>query len=121
MKRWLRVLEYEGDEAFIKTLEKRAVIGQKILPNGSIREAMIGEFPQNIVSNVMRSPRMASEAVGKSVECAVCGLRKKPWGRSAAVEEANSLCDFECPGYQQDPQVGDLWPGETREEFGYGE
>jgi hypothetical protein len=24
-----------------------------------------------------------------------------------------------CPGYNDDPQAGDLWPGETEEEFGY--
>jgi hypothetical protein len=29
------------------------------------------------------------------------------------------MCEWICPGYDQDPQVGDLWPGETEEEFGY--
>jgi len=29
------------------------------------------------------------------------------------------MCDFECSGYYEDPNVGDLWPGETEEEFGY--
>jgi hypothetical protein len=29
------------------------------------------------------------------------------------------MCDFECKGYDLDPKVGDLWPGETEEEFGY--
>jgi hypothetical protein len=24
-----------------------------------------------------------------------------------------------CVGYSQDPQVGDLWPGETEADFGY--
>ena len=59
------------------------------------------------------------EMVGVAVECTVCGLRKKPVGRSAPMEMANSLCDHECPGYRQDPKPGELWPGETREEFGY--
>lgn len=58
-------------------------------------------------------------AVGVAVTCAVCHLRKKPLGRSAPMEMANSLCDHECPGYDQPPEPGDLWPGETREEFGY--
>ena len=49
----------------------------------------------------------------------VCGLRKKLVGRSAPVEMANSLRDHECPGYLLDPKSGDLWPGETRAEFGY--
>lgn len=57
--------------------------------------------------------------VGVGVECVVCYLRKKPRGRSAPFEMANSLCDHECPGYTMEPYPGDLWPGETREEFGY--
>lgn len=44
--------------------------------------------------------------------CAVCGLRKKPVGRSAPTEMANGLRDRYCPGYRQDPQPGHLWPGE---------
>ena len=51
-KRWLRIIEYEGTDDFLKTsLENRAVKGQKTLPNGSIREAMVGEFPQKIKPN----------------------------------------------------------------------
>lgn len=57
--------------------------------------------------------------VGIAVECAVCHLRKKPWGRSAPLAMANSLCDWDCPGYDTDPKPGCLWPGETEEEFGY--
>jgi len=59
------------------------------------------------------------EDVGKAVECTVCHRRKKPIGRSAPLEMANSLCDGDCKGYWQDPQPGQLWVGETREEFGY--
>jgi hypothetical protein len=29
------------------------------------------------------------------------------------------MCNFECSGYYEEPKVGDLWPGETEEEFGY--
>jgi hypothetical protein len=54
-----------------------------------------------------------------AVDCTTCGMRKKPVGRSAPMEMANSLCDHECPGYYQDPKPGELWPGETSEEFGY--
>jgi hypothetical protein len=60
-----------------------------------------------------------AEKVGIAVNCKVCGLRKKPVGRSAPMEMANSLCDWECPGYNQDPKPGHLWPDETQEEFGY--
>jgi len=59
------------------------------------------------------------EEVGKAVDCVVCRRRKKPVGRSAPLEMANSLCDFECEGYYTDPKPGDLWPGETREDFGF--
>ena len=57
--------------------------------------------------------------VGVAVTCTVCGLRKKPVGRSAPVAMANSLCDHECPGYYEEPKPGSLWPGETKEQFGY--
>ena len=33
------------------------------------------------------------------------------------MEMANSLCSFECEGYYADPYPGELWPGETREEW----
>jgi hypothetical protein len=55
--------------------------------------------------------------VGIAVTCVVCGLRKKPVGRSAPLEMA--LCDHECPGYRQEPLAGVLWPGETEQDFGY--
>ena len=60
-----------------------------------------------------------SYEVGEAVECRVCGLRKKPIGRSAPLAMGNGLCDHDCPGYREEPYPGDLWPGETREEFGY--
>jgi len=62
---------------------------------------------------------MMPEEVGRSVYCLVCGLRKKPVGRSVALAMANSLCDHECPGYFEEPRPGDLWPNESREDFGY--
>ncbi len=57
--------------------------------------------------------------VGKAVTCTVCDRRKKPIGRSAPMEIANSLCYDDCPGYYLQPTPGCLWPGETQEEFGY--
>lgn len=59
------------------------------------------------------------EEIGVAVECTVCGLRKQPIGRSAPMAMAGSLCDDDCPGYREDPYPGQLWPGETREEFGF--
>lgn len=59
------------------------------------------------------------EQVGVAVDCTVCGRRKKPVGRSAPMAAYGSLCESECPGYYEDPKPGELWPGETREEFGY--
>ena len=56
--------------------------------------------------------------VGVSVTCPVCHMQKKPRGRSAPLQM--SMCDpHECDSYWNDPKVGDLWPGETEEDFGY--
>lgn len=35
------------------------------------------------------------------------------------MEAGGSYCDSECDGYRKPPLVGDLWPGERREDFGY--
>ena len=59
------------------------------------------------------------EIIGEAVYCTICQRRKKPRGRSAPWEIASSLCDSDCDGYYQEPYPGQLWPGETREEFGY--
>jgi hypothetical protein len=29
------------------------------------------------------------------------------------------LCESNCSGYYTEPLPGDLWPGETEEDFGY--
>ncbi len=50
--------------------------------------------------------------VGCTPYCTVCGLRKKPIGRSAALIMANSLCDQDCKGYMEEPTPCHLWPGE---------
>ena len=55
--------------------------------------------------------------VGISVECIICGLTKKPHGRSAPL--GSSYCDDDCYGYDMEPKPGCLWPGETEEDFGY--
>lgn len=55
--------------------------------------------------------------VGIAVYCTTCGRQKCPRGRSAPL--CSAMCYFECEGYSYDPKVGDLWPGETEEEFGY--
>lgn len=61
-----------------------------------------------------------SERVGSYARCARCGRNKIPRGRSAPMEMANGLCHrSECEGYDEPPLPGDLWPGETAEEFGY--
>jgi hypothetical protein len=54
---------------------------------------------------------------GIAVICTVCGLRKKPHGRSAPPEI--HYCNQDCSGYQDEPKPGCLWPGETEADFGY--
>ncbi len=45
-------------------------------------------------------------------QCAACGQRKAPRGRSVPMEASNGYCDHECPGYGLIPMPGHLWPGE---------
>lgn len=67
---------------------------------------------------------------GIMVKCTTCHRQKKPRGRSAPIglymcEPIDLLalnCNrpFDgCLGYNQEPKVGWLWPGETEEDFGY--
>lgn len=62
---------------------------------------------------------MMTDEIGIAVECVFCELRKKPVGRSAPLEMCGSLCDDGCDGYWMEPHPGDLWPGESRREFGF--
>jgi hypothetical protein len=55
--------------------------------------------------------------VGIGVVCKTCGHTKQPRGRSAPL--GSYFCDSECLGFYEDPKPGDLWPGETEEDFGY--
>jgi len=57
-----------------------------------------------------------SYLIGEMAKCAVCGRTKKPIGRDSMD---NGLCSHECEGYRQAPLPSDLWPGETREAYGY--
>lgn len=61
------------------------------------------------------------ESCRTAVECLTCGMRKNPRGRSAPLEMANSLCDWECPGYNEHPRPGHLWPNEELGEIDEGE
>lgn len=54
---------------------------------------------------------------GVRVECSVCGQMKQPIGRDGGVYRR--YCDWECPGYRQEPYAGSLWPGETDADFGF--
>lgn len=60
----------------------------------------------------IRSTKICTIECARVVYCEVCGLRKKPRGRDAPAAMANSLCDYECPGYDMHPEPGHLWPGE---------
>ena len=45
-------------------------------------------------------------------ECAVCHRRKHPRGRDPGLAAASGYCAHECPGHNEEPQPGHLWPGE---------
>ena len=58
--------------------------------------------------------------VGIEVYCAMCHRTKAPRGRSVPDMSYNQFCTgMMCSGYGEDPIVGDLWPGETEQDFGY--
>src|SRR5690242_3537038 len=62
---------------------------------------------ERAIALVKTQKRVGGAEIGQKVTCTVCGLRKKPRGRDAPPVIANSLCDFECPGYNQPPEPGD--------------
>jgi len=68
---------------------------------------------------VVRAREEILRAAGTRVTCVVCGLTKAPTGRSVSPAMAGSFCDRACPGWECRPLPGSLWPGETREEFGF--
>ncbi len=55
--------------------------------------------------------------VGIAVTCTICHQTKQPRGRSAPLEAY--LCNTDCPGFDQPPVSGDLWPGESEADFGF--
>lgn len=62
--------------------------------------------------------------VGVTVRCFVCGHQKKPAGRSGPLrayycEPVRDSLSEGCVGYDQEPRVGTLWPGESCTDFGY--
>ncbi len=61
--------------------------------------------------------RLDQHLIGIKVHCTICHQQKQPRGRSASP--LIYFCNHDCPGYLQDPQVGDLWPGESEADFGH--
>ena len=58
--------------------------------------------------------------IGVRVKCLVCDREKAPRGRSISAAIYNSYCTRDgCIAYDAEPHVGDLFPGETAEDFGY--
>lgn len=55
--------------------------------------------------------------IGSCVYCRVCHCMKAPRGRSVPYQA--HYCTRECSGWDLDPRVGDLWPGESEADFGY--
>lgn len=64
----------------------------------------------------------ATGRVGKIVRCAICGHAKKPRGRAEPLGAYYCTPPWHghgCEGYDQEPHVGSLWPGESEADFGY--
>lgn len=47
-------------------------------------------------------------------DCKTCGRRKKLIGRDYPAAMGGGYCDFECPGYREEPRAGHLWFSEWR-------
>lgn len=69
---------------------------------------MIDEYPTR---------PLRADYFGYKVTCAVCGVTKKPWGRSAPM--GSYYCDSDCPGFSQAPLPSNLWPNESEADFGF--
>lgn len=55
--------------------------------------------------------------IGIAVFCETCGLLKKPIGRDAPAD--SYYCTSDCRGYRDKPYPGQLWPGETDDQYGF--
>ena len=60
---------------------------------------------------------MAKVKTGITIYCVRCERVKKPIGRDTPF--GMDHCTSACSGYDLEPYVGHLWPGETAAEFGY--
>jgi hypothetical protein len=45
-------------------------------------------------------------------ECTTCRRQKPPRGRDVALACGGTYCEHECPGHNEPPHAGHLWPGE---------
>lgn len=62
-----------------------------------------------------REGRDSTVRFGRRPVCTVCGLGKAPIGRSTPL--GSCYCDFECPGYREEPLPDTLFPGEPSREL----
>lgn len=53
------------------------------------------------------------------VTCSECGRPKPPSGRQVPDACVGLYCENECPGRSKMPFNGDLWPGESSDDFGF--
>jgi len=53
-----------------------------------------------------------TEECERVVNCTVCTRRKPPIGRDVPAYIGGSYCEHECPGHNDEPRGGHLWPGE---------
>ncbi len=51
-----------------------------------------------------------TEACAAMPKCLVCSMIKHPRGRD--VGASSSFCEKECPGHNEEPHAGHLWPSE---------
>ena len=66
-QRWIRILVYEGTPEWIQmNIEKRGVKGSYHAgPNGSIKEAIVGDFLEEVVERIVPEVKMTKDDIGK--------------------------------------------------------
>ena len=55
---------------------------------------------------------ICNQVGGPLVECTVCHMPKHPRGRDPGLYASSGYCQHECPGHDQEPIPGSLWPNE---------
>jgi hypothetical protein len=80
---------------------------------------MKNDNPVSVQASAAEARGSGEMLVGIRVYCEKCKRQKAPRGRSVPITHASYCTWDQCRDYHEPPEPGDLWPGETEEDFGY--